>query len=86
MFGGLGRGRGRGLGRGRGGGRGMGQSGMGYGPEGYCVCPKCGYRTPHQQGVSCPSMTCPKCGTKLVREELIKDRKKAAEEKKKSKG
>ena len=40
----------------------------GKGPEGYCVCPKCGYKEPHKRGIPCPSIKCPKCGTSLVRE------------------
>lgn len=75
MFnGGTGRGAGRGMGRG--GGRGRGRCGGSYGPSGYCLCPKCGYRTPHKQGIPCPEMKCPECGRPLVREELLRDRKK----------
>ncbi|MCD6522876.1 MAG: DUF134 domain-containing protein [Candidatus Diapherotrites archaeon] len=48
------------VGRGR-----MGGSALG--PGGYCVCPKCGYKVPHQRGVPCYSMTCPKCGTQMTR-------------------
>lgn len=54
-------GRGRGMGRGRRGGRGLG-------PGGYCVCPSCGARVPHKLGAPCYSVSCPKCGTKMVRE------------------
>ena len=71
---GLGPGGGRGLGRG--GGRGLGRGGGGYGPAGFCICPKCGYRTSHQQGTPCPDMKCPHCGVALVREELLNDRRK----------
>lgn len=55
---------GRGFGRGRGRGRGQ----FGAGPEGYCVCPKCGEKTIHRAGVPCASENCPKCGSIMVRE------------------
>lgn len=61
MGGGGGAGRGGGMGRGMGGGRGMG-------PGGQCVCPNCGERAPHQRGVPCFDMKCPKCGTAMTRE------------------
>lgn len=51
-----------GAGRGRAGG-----SISGVGPGGYCVCPQCGEKVPHQQSTPCYSMTCPKCGTKMMR-------------------
>ncbi len=63
----LGRMRGRGLGRGGGQGR-MGGTKSGAGPGGYCICPNCGHKAPHQVGVPCYQMSCPKCGTKIVRE------------------
>jgi len=40
----------------------------GRGPNGYCVCEKCGYKTPHQRGIPCSDLKCPKCGTILKRE------------------
>ncbi len=48
-----------------------GQGGFGAGPGGYCVCtnPKCGYKAPHQAGVPCYQMKCPKCGSPMIREE-----------------
>jgi len=66
----FGRGKGQGGGRGAGGsGRGrMGGTKPGAGPEGYCVCPNCGHKVPHQLGTPCYNISCPKCGTKMVRE------------------
>jgi cation diffusion facilitator family transporter len=39
----------------------------GRGPGGWCVCPKCGYKTAHQAGVSCSTLKCPNCGVNLER-------------------
>jgi hypothetical protein len=47
------------------GGQGRGQGGAGAG--GSCVCPNCGHKINHQQGVPCNSLNCPKCGTKMAR-------------------
>jgi predicted Fe-Mo cluster-binding NifX family protein len=63
--GGMGPGRGMG-GGGRRGGR-MGGP-LAAGPGGYCVCPQCGHKEPHQVGVPCLQKRCPKCGTAMVRE------------------
>ena len=63
----LGRMRGRGLGRGGGRGR-MGGTKAGAGPSGYCICPNCGHKAPHQVGVPCYQVNCPKCATNMVRE------------------
>ena len=41
---------------------------MGMGPSGDCVCPKCGYKTPHQQGKPCRDLLCPTCGITMLRE------------------
>lgn len=38
------------------------------GRGGYCICPKCDYRVPHQRGVPCQEQRCPKCNAKLMRE------------------
>ncbi len=62
---GQGPGTGRGLGRGSGRGRMGGQS---LGPDGKCVCPKCGTTAEHRLGEPCYKISCPKCGTKMVRE------------------
>ena len=61
-----GRGNGQGSGSGRGGGRGRNQ-GLGRGQGGYCVCPSCGYKEPHQRGVPCYETRCPKCNSVLKR-------------------
>jgi hypothetical protein len=71
---GRGQGRGQGMqaGRGadRGSGRGRGGSGEGggMGGGGFCICPKCGKRVPHQPGTPCLQERCPSCGVALVRE------------------
>jgi len=57
---------GGGQGQGRGGGRGR-MGGQGLGTGGYCVCPKCGARVPHQMGTPCYQRACPKCGAKMTR-------------------
>lgn len=54
-------------GNGRGYGR-MGIQGLdGAGPGGECICPKCGYTSPHTVGTPCTSKACPKCGTMMIR-------------------
>jgi hypothetical protein len=58
-----GTGKGMNMGRGRGLGRGGGQGA------------KCGEKIPHQQGVKCTGMKCPKCGKPMIREELLQNRK-----------
>ncbi|APF18768.1 hypothetical protein [Caldithrix abyssi] len=45
---------------------GMARQTMGSG--GYCICPKCDYRAPHQRGVPCQEQRCPHCGARLMRE------------------
>ena len=40
----------------------------GGGPGGYCICPKCDYKIPHQRGIPCSTLECPKCKINLVRE------------------
>jgi hypothetical protein len=71
------------MGRGSGGGQGRGQGPLrpsgtrqagrmggpeAAGPGGYCVCPACGHKVPHQAGQPCSSIKCPKCGVTMVRE------------------
>ena len=62
-----GTGRGRGLGRGMGGGGRARGNRPGSGPAGECVCPSCNARVPHQAGVPCYSVSCPRCGVKMVK-------------------
>ena len=60
-------------------GRGKGQSrrsgqdagrgpGFGEGPGGYCICPNCNHREPHQIGTPCFEVKCPECNTTMIRE------------------
>jgi len=57
-------------------GRGSGQGGRGQGggnkpgsgPNGYCVCPKCGHKESHTTGQRCQDRACSKCGTKMIRD------------------
>ncbi|MCK5833148.1 hypothetical protein KAH81_05695 [bacterium] len=59
----------KGGGRGMGGGRGRGGGNRpGSGPGGNCVCPNCGHKITHQVGTPCFSTSCPKCGTRMVKE------------------
>jgi DNA-directed RNA polymerase subunit RPC12/RpoP len=46
----------------------MGGNRPGSGPGGNCVCPKCGAKLTHPQGVPCYNLSCPKCGAKMVKE------------------
>ena len=71
---GQGKGASGGQGKGAGGGQGQGSGnkkgrmgGVGAGPGGNCVCPSCGEKVNHQQGVPCVQMQCPKCGAKMIR-------------------
>ncbi len=56
------------------GGRGR-NSGGSFGTGGYCACAKCGEKIPHQRGVKCTTVKCPKCGHTMVREELLNKKK-----------
>jgi len=60
-------GAGPGTGRGRGAGQGR-RGGGGIGIGGNCVCPSCGATVPHQVGIPCNQINCPKCGNKMIRQ------------------
>jgi len=49
----------------RGAGKGKGGKPQGDGGASKCVCPKCGYETPHIKGTPCTESKCPKCHTTL---------------------
>jgi cation diffusion facilitator family transporter len=40
----------------------------GKGPEGFCVCEKCGYKTSHTRGTPCTTLKCPVCSINLKRQ------------------
>ena len=42
--------------------------GFAAGPGGYCRCPKCGQRFPHETGQPCYTRYCPRCNVPLTRE------------------
>lgn len=44
------------------------QETSGKGPDGYCFCEKCGYKTPHQRGIPCSNLKCPNCNVNLERD------------------
>ena len=50
--------------------------GGGFGPSGYCVCVKCGYKTKHERGVKCTTLKCPECGHVMARQELLEEKRK----------
>jgi ribosomal protein L15 len=61
-------GRGNGGGQGVGGGRGRKGGPIAGGAVGTCRCPNCGHTQPHERGVPCTQVQCPKCKTSMVRE------------------
>ena len=40
---------------------------IGGGPDGFCICPKCGYKVKHNKSVPCFTLKCPKCEINLER-------------------
>ncbi len=40
----------------------------GKGPDGYCICEKCGYKTPHQRDIPCSTLKCPTCNINFKRQ------------------
>ena len=43
----------------------MGGTAQGIGGE--CICPGCKQKTPHERGMPCYQINCPRCGIKMVR-------------------
>jgi predicted Fe-Mo cluster-binding NifX family protein len=40
---------------------------QGLGPGGFCRCPACGARVPHEQGIPCAQISCPCCSQIMER-------------------
>lgn len=38
------------------------------GPEGYCICPKCGTKVKHNRAQPCAGLQCPQCGSAMNRD------------------
>jgi len=48
-------------------GRGPCETGDIAGTCGFCICPQCSHREPHERGTPCSRKQCPTCGSPLVR-------------------
>ena len=46
-------------------GKGAGLPARGQGGTDKCICPKCRYVVPHQRGIPCNKMKCPRCRTNM---------------------
>lgn len=57
-----------GRGQGKGSGRGRKNGGQGLDLGSNCICPNCGKKVPHTQGVPCTDITCSECGQLMNRE------------------
>ena len=44
-----------------------GSQAMGAGPGGFCLCPACGFKVPHEQGIPCIQVRCPRCAQIMER-------------------
>lgn len=42
-----------------------GRGGRGLGGSSVCRCPNCGYTMPHDRGVPCSAIQCPRCSTPM---------------------
>jgi hypothetical protein len=40
---------------------------QGLGPGGFCRCPACGLKVPHEQGIPCVQISCPRCHQMMER-------------------
>jgi len=49
--------------------RGAGRGEFAAGPDGECVCPKCGYKKSHVLGQPCYQIKCPKCKSLMTRKQ-----------------
>ncbi len=64
---GQGPGSGRGMGRVQGQGKGRMGGPFAAGAGGSCICPNCGATSAHVAGQPCNAVSCPDCGTKMIR-------------------
>jgi uncharacterized protein len=42
---------------------------QGRGPGGFCICPSCDLRVPHEAGKPCAEQRCTQCGKRMLRED-----------------